>query len=139
MFGIHKQVEPQKILAVIGIYVDDCLAVGQVETVQNVSFYLMRLWNTSVSQYLANGNNLLAIFELTIHRSFQGLFLQHVQYTEFLLEEHASLIPARVRTTTGETLLLWLSTRLCHWLCKLCSRISRSSRTDLGISSNTLR
>ena len=34
-FGITKRVEPQKILAMVGIYVDDYLTVGQPETVEN--------------------------------------------------------------------------------------------------------
>ena len=39
---------------------------------------------------------------LTIQRSPSGLFLHQVQYAELLLEEHASHIPKRARTTTGE-------------------------------------
>ena len=50
-FGITKRVEPNKILAMIGIYVDDYLTVGQPETVKNFLSYLRRLWNTSDPQY----------------------------------------------------------------------------------------
>ena len=49
-FGVEKRVEPRKILAMVGIYVDDCLTVGQPETVEQFLSYLRRLWNTSNPQ-----------------------------------------------------------------------------------------
>ena len=39
-YGIIKRVEPTKILAMIGIYVDDYLTVGQPETVETFLSYL---------------------------------------------------------------------------------------------------
>ena len=85
----------------IGIYVDDYLTVGQPETVENFLSYLRRLWNTSAPQYLSQSNE-LPFLGLTIQRSPSGLFLHQAQYAELLLEEHASHIPKRARTTTGE-------------------------------------
>ena len=63
--------------------------------------YLRRLWITSGPQYLSYGND-LPFLVLTSQRSRQWLFLLQVQYAELLLEEHASFIPARGKTTTGE-------------------------------------
>ena len=40
-YGITKRVEPSKILAMIGIYVDDYLTVGQPETVEKI-FVLLK-------------------------------------------------------------------------------------------------
>ena len=100
-FGITKRVEPSNILAMIGIYVDDYLTVGQPETVEKFLSYLRRLWNTSDPQYLSQSNE-LPFLGLTIQRSPSGLFLHQVQYAELLLEEHAAHIPKRARTTTGE-------------------------------------
>ena len=100
-YGITKRVEPSKILAMIGIYVDDYLTVGQPETVEKFLSYLRRLWNTSDPQYLSQSNE-LPFLGLTIQRSPSGLFLHQVQYAELLLEEHAAHIPKRARTTTGE-------------------------------------
>ena len=101
-YGITKRVEPTKILAMIadqiGIYVDDCLTVGQPETIEKFLSYLRRLWNTSDPQYLSQSS----VLGLTIQRSPSGLFLHQAQYAELLLEEHASHIPKRARTTTGE-------------------------------------
>ena len=51
-YGITKRVEPKRILAMIGTYVDDYLTVGQPETVAKFLSYLRRLWNTSDPQYL---------------------------------------------------------------------------------------
>ena len=100
-YGITKRVEPTKILAMIGIYVDDYLTVGQPETVEKFLSYLRRLWNTSDPQYLSQSSE-LPFLGLTIQKSPSGLFLHQVQYAELLLEEHASHIPKRARTTTGE-------------------------------------
>ena len=100
-YGISKQVEPTKILAMIGIYVDDYLTVGQPETVEKFLSYLRRLWNTSDPQYLSQ-NSELPFLGLTVQRSPSGLFLHQAQYAELLLEEHTSHIPKRARTTTGE-------------------------------------
>ena len=184
-YGITKRVEPKRILAMVGIYVDDYLTVGQPETVEKfLSFekflsYLRRLWNTSDPQYLSQSSE-LPFLGLTIQRSPSGLFLHQVQYAELLLEEHASHIPKRARTTTGEaesfkeeqnpsqppdqgnpdpehlrmdqdrtknhsssTLAFYpyadqICHARCHWHHKLSSRISRSSRIDLGIYSSTL-
>ena len=100
-YGITKRVEPKRILAMVGIYVDDYLTVGQPETVETFLSYLRRLWNTSAPQYLSQSSE-LPFLGLTIQRSPSGLFLHQVQYAELLLEEHASHIPKRARTTTGE-------------------------------------
>ena len=62
---------------------------------------MRRLWNTSDPQKLSQGGE-LPFLGLTIQRSPSGLFLHQVQYAELLLEEHASHIPKRARTTTGE-------------------------------------
>ena len=100
-FGIEKRVEPQKILAMVGIYIDDYVTVGQPQTVKNVLSYLRRLWNTSDPQYLSQGNE-LPFLGLTIQRTRQELFLHKLQFAGLLLEENASHIPVRDRTTTGE-------------------------------------
>ena len=100
-YGITKRVEPKRVLAMVGIYVDDYLTVGQPETVEKFLSYLRRLWNTSDPQYLSQSSE-LPFLGLTIQRSPSGLFLHQVQYAELLLEEHASHIPKRTRTTTGE-------------------------------------
>ena len=100
-FGIEKWVEPHKILAMVGIYVDDYLTVRQPEMVERCLSYLRRLWNTSDPQYLSQ-SSALPFLGLTIQRSCEGLFLHQVQYAELVLEEHASHIPGRARTTTGE-------------------------------------
>ena len=100
-YGLTKRIEPRRILAMVGIYVDDYLTVGQPETVEKFLSYLRRLWNTSDPQYLSQSSE-LPFLGLTIQRSPSGLFLHQVQYAELLLEEHASHIPKRTRTTTGE-------------------------------------
>ena len=100
-YGITKRVEPTKILAMIGIYVDDYLTVGQPENVEKFLSYLRRLWNTIDPQYLSQSSE-LPFLGLTIQRSPSGLFLHQAQYAELPLEEHASHIPKRARTTTGE-------------------------------------
>ena len=100
-YGLTKRIEPGRILAMVGIYVDDYLTVGQPETVEKFLSYLRRLWNTSDPQYLSQSSE-LPFLGLTIQRSPSGLFLHQVQYAELLLEEHASHIPKRTRTTTGE-------------------------------------
>ena len=100
-YGITKRVAPKRILAMVGIHVDDYLTVGQPQTVEKCLSYLRRLWNTSVPQYLSQSGE-LPFLGLTLQRSPIGLFLHQVQYAELLLEEHASHIPKRARTTTGE-------------------------------------
>ena len=84
----------------IGIYVDDYLTVGQPETIAKFLSSLRRLY-TSDPQYLSQ-SSALPFLGLTIQRSPSGLFLHQVQYAELLLEEHASHIPKRTRTTTSE-------------------------------------
>ena len=71
--GITRRVEPKEILAMVGIYVDDYLTVGQPETVETFLSYLRRLWNTSDPQYLRQESE-LAFLGLTIQRSPSGLF-----------------------------------------------------------------
>ena len=71
-YGITKRVEPTKIMAMIGIYVDDYLTVGQPETVEKFLSYLRRLWNTSDPQYLSQSSE-LPFLGLTIQRSPSGL------------------------------------------------------------------
>ena len=114
-YGITKRVEPTKILAMIGIYVDDYLTVGQPETVEKCLSYLRRLWNTSDPQYLSQSSE-LPFLGLTIQKSPSGLFL------------HQGCQPGR-----GQTCHV-----LFHWYPRHCSRTSRSSRIDLGIYSSTL-
>ena len=150
-YGITKRVEPTKILAMIGIYVDDYLTVGQPETVEEFLSYLRRLWNTSDPQYLSQSSE-LPFLGVTIHRSPGGLFLHQAQYAELLLEEHASHIPKRARTTTGEAESFkeeqnpaqppdMSNPEHLPWI-KLGQKIIRAllwlSRIDLGIYSSTL-
>ena len=97
-YGITKRFEPKRILATIGIYVDDYLTVGQPETVEKFLSYLRRLWNISDPQYLSQSSE-LPLLGLTLQRSPSGLFLHQAQYAELLLEEHASRIPKKVWET----------------------------------------
>ena len=85
----------------IGIYVDDYLTVGQPETVGKFLSYLRRLWNTSDPQYLSQEQR-VAILRIDNSEIPERAILHQVQYAELLLEEHASHIPKRARTTTGE-------------------------------------
>ena len=39
-YGLTKRLEPRRILAMVGIYVDDYLTVGQPETVEKFLSYL---------------------------------------------------------------------------------------------------
>ena len=80
-YGITKRVEPKRILAMVGTYVDDYLTVGQPETVEKFLSYLRRLWNTSDPQYLSQSSE-LPFLGLTIQRSPGGLFLHQAQYAE---------------------------------------------------------
>ena len=90
-YGITKRVEPKRVLAMVGIYVDDYLTVGQPETVAKFLSYLRLLWNTSDPQDLSQSSELPSL-GLTVQRPPSGLVLHQVQYAELLLEEHASHI-----------------------------------------------
>ena len=154
-YGITKRVEPKRILAMIGIYVDDYLTVGQPETIAKFLLYLRRLWNTSAPQYLSQGSE-LPFLGLTVQRPPRGLFLHQVQYAELLLEEHASHIPKRTRTQPpdlnnpedlewikiGQRIigaLLWLSTRTRPDLSRTVSLASQSLFKDLKKLKHRLR
>ena len=51
-FGIHKWFEPQKILIMIYMDVDEHVAMKQIEEMETFLFYLERLWNIRNTQCL---------------------------------------------------------------------------------------
>ena len=101
-FGLNKRVEPSKILAMIGIYVDDYLAAGPSPVVKEIPKFLRKLWNTSEPVFLSAKTD-LPFLGITIQQLPQGIFLHQYNYTDSLLEEYGSSIPSRSRWTTGDS------------------------------------
>ena len=80
-FGLAPKVRAEHVIAMSNIYVDDYLTVGPAGLVDAFMTTLRKL---------------------TIEKKEEGLLLHQHNYTEDLLKEHASRLPARKRTTTGD-------------------------------------
>ena len=100
-FGLTSKVLPRDVVALSGIYVDDFLTTGPPRVVHDFMTHLRKLWKTSSPQYLTLENE-LTFLGVTIKKLPDGLYLHQHHYTEDLLLEHASHLPARKRTTSGE-------------------------------------
>ena len=99
--GLSQRVQPQDVLALCGIYVDDCLSVGPHDIVTSFLEHLRGIWKTTDPVYLTPGDE-SSFLGITLELTSVGLLLHQRTYTEDVLEEYKDVTPKRKRATTGK-------------------------------------
>ena len=92
--GLSQRVQPQDVLALWGIYVDDYLSVGPHDIVTSFLEHLRSIWKTTDPVFLTPGDE-FSFLGITLEVTSVGLLLHQRTYTE-------DDTPKRQRATTGE-------------------------------------
>ena len=92
--------QPEDVLALCGIYVDDFLSVCPHDIIISFLEHLRAIWKTTDPVYLTPGDE-FSFLGITLELTSVGLLLQKA-YTEAFFEEYEDVIPQRKRATTRE-------------------------------------
>ena len=99
--GLSQRVQPQDVLALCGIYVDDYLSIGPHDIVTSLLEHLRAISKSTDPGYLTPGDE-FSFLGITLELTSVGLLLHQRTYTEAFLEEYKDVTPKKKRATPRE-------------------------------------